>query len=276
MKPPFPYIGSKQRLLKRLVLPNIPEHVYYGEVFGGSAAVLLSKPISQIEVYNDINSEVVNFYRMLRESQDELTRLLLFTPYSREEYEKAFYISEEDSSLERARKFFVRARMGIAGLQNASTSFGMSVTLIRRNIPATCSRYLSSIDGFEEVTARLSKVQFENIDFRRFFRIYISKWNDTDPEQTFVYLDPPYIRNVPKEDINIMYQNDTYTEEDDDQLLELITKIYPSVRYMISHYDNEKYNQILHSWRKVCIEIKTTSARKSRNRSRVECIWMNF
>lgn len=276
MKPPFPYIGSKQRLLKRLVLPNIPEHVYYGEVFGGSAAVLLSKPISQIEVYNDINSEVVNFYRMLRENQNELTRLLLFTPYSREEYEKAFYISEEDSSLERARKFFVRARMGIAGLQNASTSFGMSVTLIRRNIPATCSRYLSSIDGFEEVAARLSKVQFENIDFRRFFRIYISKWNDTDPEQTFVYLDPPYIRNVPKEDINIMYQNDTYTEEDDDQLLELITKIYPSVRYMISHYDNEKYNQILHSWRKVCIEIKTTSARKSRNRSRVECIWMNF
>ena len=174
MKPPFAYVGNKQRFLKHII-PRIPPHKYYGEVFGGSGAVLLSKSISEMEVYNDLDSEVVNFYKVLRERPDELRRLICLTPYSREEYLNSHY--KIDNDLERARRFFIRARMGISGLQNAKTSFGMSVTLLRRNMPATCSRYLSAIEGLEEVVVRLSKVQFENIDFRRFFKIYIRKWN---------------------------------------------------------------------------------------------------
>lgn len=157
MKPPFTYVGNKQRFLK-YIIPRIPLHKYYGEVFGGSGSVLLSKPISEMEVYNDLDSEVVNFYRVLRENPDELRRLICLTPYSREEYLNSHY--SVDDNLERARRFFIRARMGMSGFQDAKRSFGMSVTLLRRNMPATCSRYLSSIEGLEEVAVRLSKVQY--------------------------------------------------------------------------------------------------------------------
>jgi len=90
LMPPFPWMGGKVWLAKRLA-ENLPQHHTYVEVFGGAAALLLAKPPSPVEVYNDIDSGLVNFFRVLRDEEKfkRFMRMVTLTPYSREEYNAA-------------------------------------------------------------------------------------------------------------------------------------------------------------------------------------------
>ena len=91
----FSWYGGKYSHLNWL-LPLLPEAHHYCEPFGGSAAVLLNRKPSPIETYNDLDGEVVNFFRVLREEGDALIDSILFTPYSREEYVKAVTEPKEE------------------------------------------------------------------------------------------------------------------------------------------------------------------------------------
>lgn len=104
-RPLLRYFGAKWRLAS-WIISHFPDHQLYCEPFGGSAGVLLRKPISSFEVYNDLDGDVVNFFRCLRDHPKELQRLIDLTPYSREEYEAAFQ-SRGGEPLERARRYFV-------------------------------------------------------------------------------------------------------------------------------------------------------------------------
>mgnify|MGYP001393669852 CR=1 FL=1 len=106
----FGWYGGKYSHLDWL-LPLLPEAHHYCEPFAGSAAVLLNRPPSPVETYNDLDGEVVNFFRVLRGQKDALIEAIGLTPFSREEFSEAVSPSEETlSDLERARRFFVRAR----------------------------------------------------------------------------------------------------------------------------------------------------------------------
>ena len=103
----FSWYGGKYNHLNWL-LPLLPEAHHYCEPFAGSAAVLLNRAPSSVETYNDLDGEVVNFFRVLREEGDALTEAISLTPYSREEYVKAVTEPTENlSNLERARLFYV-------------------------------------------------------------------------------------------------------------------------------------------------------------------------
>jgi len=107
----FGWYGGKYSHLNWLS-PLLPQTTHYCEPFGGSAAVLLNREPSPIETYNDIDSEVVNFFRVLREEQEALIQAIGLTPFSREEFELAISPPAQGiSDLERARRFFVRARL---------------------------------------------------------------------------------------------------------------------------------------------------------------------
>ena len=160
----FGWYGGKFSHLDWL-LPLLPPATHYCEPLGGSAAVLLNRKPSPIETYNDIDGEIVNFFRVLREQQEALIKAIGLTPFSREEFEIA--ISEptdELSGLERARRFYVRARQVRTGLaQTASNGRWAHCRLTSRaGMAGAVSRWLGSVEGLPEIAQRLLRVQIEN------------------------------------------------------------------------------------------------------------------
>src|SRR3989304_1550064 len=159
----FGWYGGKFSHLSWL-LPLLPECHHYCEPFGGSAAVLLNREPSPVETYNDIDGEVVNFFRVLREHKDKLIEAIGLTPFSREEFYLALSSDDTISDLERARRFFIRARQARTGLaQTASLGRWANCKLTTRGgMSGAVSRWLGSVEGLAQVAERLLRVQIEN------------------------------------------------------------------------------------------------------------------
>ena len=117
----FGYYGGKFSHLD-FILPLLPSsYPLYCEPFGGSAAVLINRKPAEVETYNDVDSEVANFFACLRKRGEELIRLISLTPFSREELVEALTARKNLSDMERARRFFVRARQTRTGLAQTSS-----------------------------------------------------------------------------------------------------------------------------------------------------------
>ena len=183
----FGWYGGKFSHLDWL-LPLLPQTKHYCEPFGGSAAVLLNREPSPVETYNDLDGEVVNFFRVLRTQKDALIEAIGLTPFSREEFELAISPNNQElSDLERARRFFVRARQVRTGLaQTASTGrWAHCLLTSRAGMAGAVSRWLGSVEGLPEIAQRLLRVQIEHDPAIEVIKRY-------DSEETLFYLDPPY------------------------------------------------------------------------------------
>src|SRR2546423_12587736 len=140
----FGYYGGKFSHLD-FILPLLPTHFkHYCEVFGGSAAVLINRPPAPIETYNDLDGEVVNFFECLRDNGKELVRLISLTPFSRVELVNALSPAAGVTKLERARRFFVRARQTRTGLAQTSSEgrWAHCVLTSRAEMAGAVSRWL--------------------------------------------------------------------------------------------------------------------------------------
>src|SRR5438128_10681220 len=132
----FGYFGSKLRIAAKLC-DHLPPHNAWVELFCGSAAMTLAKKPAQIEIINDINGEIVNFYRQLRENLKELRKLIRLTPYARAEFELSRNPEANISDIERARRFFVAAMMAINGsFGDDAGGFSFSNSYTRRGMEA--------------------------------------------------------------------------------------------------------------------------------------------
>lgn len=180
-RPALRYHGGKWNLAPWLI-SLFPRHDIYVEPFGGAASVLLRKPRSRIEVYNDLDNEVVELFQILRDPalSLDLIRLLELTPFGREEFEQAYECA--DSPLERSRRLVVRSFSGFGShSHNAANSNGFrwhpskSYAAEFANLPAC----------LQAVTARLRGVTIEN---QRADRLIAQQ----DTPETFFFLDPPY------------------------------------------------------------------------------------
>ncbi|MFH1730888.1 MAG: DNA adenine methylase [Planctomycetota bacterium] len=183
----FGWYGGKFSHLEWL-LPLLPECHHYCEPFGGSAAVLLNRLPSPVETYNDLDGEVVNFFRVLRNQTNKLLKAIALTPFSREEFFVACAVNGEKlSELERARRFFIRARQVRTGLaQTASLGrWANCRTTSRSGMSGVVSRWLGSVEGLPGIAERLMRVQIENRPATEVIGLY-------DDETTFFYCDPPY------------------------------------------------------------------------------------
>ena len=184
---PFGWYGGKFNHLDWL-LPRLPEAHHYCEPFGGSGAVLLNRLPSPVETYNDLDGEVVNFFRVLREQKDELITQIALTPFSREEYFLAVSdCPKETSPLQRALSFFIRARQSRSGLaQTASLGrWANCKNTSRAGMSGVVSRWLGSVEGLPDIAFRLLRVQIENRPATDVIDLY-------DDEGTLFYCDPPY------------------------------------------------------------------------------------
>jgi DNA adenine methylase len=261
---PFGYYGAKQRLSSR-ILAKLPPHNAWVEAFCGSAALTLAKQPAQIEVLNDIDGEVVNFFRQLRDNSSRLCRALRFTPYAREELRLARLSEDKLTDLERARRFFVASMMAINGtFGKALGGFSFSNSYTRRGMEARVSRWKSMPDYLEVVAERLSQVRIENKDAIELFQ------NFSKRPATLVYLDPPYLGDRERG-----YEHDQCSAKYHERLLRSVSK--GKCMVFLSGYENDLYNDYLtaaNGWHKRRIET-ATRGHNGKDSKRQEIVWHN-
>ncbi len=259
----FGWYGGKFNHLNWL-LPLLPQTTHYCEPFAGSAAVLLNRVPSPVETYNDIDGEVVNFFRVLRDQQEDLIRAIGLTPFAREELKIAVEEPIDDlSELERARRFFVRARQVRTGLaQTASAGRWAHCKLTSRaGMAGAVSRWLGSVEGLSEIVQRLLRVQIENATAIEVIQRY-------DSEETLFYCDPPYPHDS-RGDIHAYGYE--MTDDDHRELAEVLTNIKGKVA--LSGYRCALLDKLYKDWN--CIESPSKQC-LSVKQPRTEILWTNY
>lgn len=259
----FGWYGGKFSHLEWL-LPLLPQTPYYCEPFAGSGAVLLNRPPSGVETYNDLDGEVVNFFRVLREYPKELQKQMALTPFSREEFAQACKLDPKLSSLERARRFYVRARQVRTGLaQTASIGRWANCTnTIRAGMSGVVSRWLGAVEHLPDIALRLLRVQIENRPAVECIRLYDSK-------DTLFYCDPPYIHETRGDSKAYAFE---MTNEQHAELADALNAA--KGRVALSNYDCSLMENLYPSkrWQKFNFE-KTNHSTKG---IRTETLWVNY
>ena len=260
----FGYFGSKQGLALN-ILRHLPPHNCWVELFGGALAVTMAKTPAPIEVVNDLDDQVVNVFRQLRDSAEELIDLVELTPYAREELSSARCVQGGDGDLERARKFLVQAMMSVNGVMAGNKGgFSMSDTYTRGAREARVNRWRNYPDRLKMVTNRLRDVRIEKRDGVEMLAGFSNK------PATLVYIDPPYLT-----DRSASYNVDARDQEFHERLLS--QALLCRCMILISGYTSETYTQLLEKrgrWRRVEIRA-TTRGTTGRTIARQEVLWMN-
>lgn len=259
----FGWYGGKFSHLSWL-LPLLPAARHYCEPFGGSAAVLLNREPAPVETYNDLDSEMVNFFRVLRDQKDALVEAIGLTPFSREEFELAISDPAESlSELERARRFFVRARQVRTGLAQTASSGRWANCLLtsRAGMAGAVSRWLGSVDGLPEIAARLLRVQIENAAALEVIQRY-------DSSETLFYCDPPY----PHESRG---DSKAYAFEMTDQQHRALASALHAIKgkAAVSGYHSSLMDSLYGDWH--CIEAPARTVHSVKQK-RVEVLWTNY
>lgn len=264
-RPVLRYLGGKFRLAP-WIIGFFPSHRVYVEPFGGAASVLLRKPRSMGECYNDLDGEVVNLFRVLRDSamSAELCRQIVMTPFSREEYDDAFMSS--DDAVERARRLIVRSYMGHGSSSAVSAkSTGFRASLVNRGGALPAGEWPTLPAALEAVTKRLEGVLIEQ---RPALQV-IDRYDEPD---ALIYLDPPYVTETRSQKRRggkpFHAYNHEMSDQDHAELLERICDCRAAV--VLSGYPNDHYDRVLTGWRRHQIDAHADGAL-----DRTEVVWIN-
>jgi len=258
----FGWYGGKYNHLDWL-LPLLPNSTHFCDVFGGSAAVLLNRELSPVETYNDLDGELVNFFRVLREQQEQLIEKIGLTPFSREELRTAVSNEQGLSDLERARRFLVRARQTRTGLAQTSSEGRRAHCKLtsRAGMAGAVSRWLGSVEGLAEVAQRLLRVQIENAPAIEVIQRY-------DSEETFFYCDPPYPHESRGDKKAYAYE---MTESEHRELAEVLRHVKGQVA--LSGYHCDLTDHLYADWQYIDAPAKYCHSVKQ---LRTESLWFNY
>jgi len=265
MKPTRPlmrYHGGKWRLAEWLI-SHFPPHEVYVEPFGGAASVLLQKERSYSEVYNDLDSGIVNVFRVLQDPQmrESLMQKLYFTPYAREEFELAYV--DTDDMVESARRTIIRAQMGFGsgGATKGTTGFRRDTV---RKYSTAMMNWTQYLDALPPIVERMIGVQIEN-------RPALDVIRTNDRPEVLFYVDPPYMHSTRVMDGTTRYYRHEMTEDDHAELLDCLKNVVGMV--ILNGYPSEMYESSLSGWTR---REKQSRASASRGTSmRTEVIWIN-
>lgn len=253
VRPALRYRGGKWRTAP-WIIAHLPAHVCYVEPFMGACSVLFQKEPSRFEIVNDLDGDLVNFFRVLRERGDELEHMISLTPWSREEYQAA-YIHTEDP-LERARRFYVRCQQG-RGRTGHKSGWGYQFNGHgwHSDKPAKFKTWAHMAPIIE----RLQLVQIENQPAVECIRRY-------DTPETLFYCDPPYV---------IATRSDAprlYAHEMNDAQHEELASVLQGVQGMVvlSGYPGDLYRRLFRGWMHL-----TTQAGAERTKLKIEGLWLN-
>lgn len=236
--PALRYYGAKFRI-GRKIADLLPTHVTYVEPFGGAAGVLLKKPVSTVEVYNDLDGRVVNFFRILRKDAKALARAVSLTPYSRSEFDDSFDRSEDP--MEDARRFFTCSWQSFGG-PNRSTGWKIQVAPWNNSRANQCKEWRSACRNLLRVAKRFRTVQVEHYDALK----VITRFDSPD---TVFYCDPPY----PASTRNSRWCQSGYAHEFTSQDHVHLANLLSSIQGMalVSTYPNALYEDLFSEWRRI-------------------------
>lgn len=259
MKPPMPYLGGKITLASQIVA-LLGDHEHYVEPYGGSLAVLLAKQRAPMETVNDLDGDLMLFWRVLRDRPNELARVCALTPHSRAEHAAAYSVDGADE-LERARRVWVQLTQGRAGVRSrtgwrhyvnpAGSSLGM---------PGYLAGYVERV---APAAARLAGVSLECRDALEVIASY-----GRDP-RVLLYVDPPYLRSTRRSG---GYLRDMPSETEHRKLSEALHSCRAAV--VVSGYPSSLYDRDLYvGWERYTFAANTGQG--GAWAARTEVVWSN-
>ena len=241
------------------VISHFPEHRSYLEPFFGSGAVLFTKSRSAIETVNDIDGDVVNLFDWIRKDPARLAHAIRFTPYARDEYDRAWAAQyTETDNFRRAVNFYIRMMMG-HGFRTTGEKVGWKNDVQGREAAYAAKCWAKTPEVIIQAAERLRGVQIENRPAVELIRRF-------NYQNVLIYADPPYMLGTRQ---NRKQYRHEMTDDDHMELLEAIKAHRgPAI---ISGYDSDLYNRELKGWYKDGRTSFTQTASKRR-----EILWMNF
>lgn len=254
-RPVLRWHGGKW-MLAPWIISHFPAHRVYTETFGGAASVLMRKPRSYAEIYNDLDGDVVNLFRVLRSDRArDLIAALRLTPFAREEFEGAYFQSADE--IERARALVIRSFMGFGSNgHNKKTGFRANSN---RSGSTPAHDWVNLPDSLATVVDRLAGVIIEQ-------RPAIDVIAQHDCADALHFVDPPYLKSS-RADAGNDYAHEM-TDGDHAHLLEFLKTLKGAV--VLCGYPSELYDQQLDDW--LCLE---RAARADGAKARTECLWLN-
>jgi DNA adenine methylase len=257
MKTPISYYGGKQKLCK-LILELIPPHTLYGEPFTGGAAVFFSKLPSDVEVLNDTNKELINFYRVTQNHFLDVEKIIKATLHSRRLFEDAKTVYSNPhlfDEIRRAWAVWVLSSQGFSSMLDGTWGYDKISN-------TTTQKINNKRDLFtERLAIRLQNVQLECAD-----ALYIIQSRDT--ENSFFYCDPPYFNS------NCGHY-DGYSEKDFESLLQLLSCI--KGKFLLSSYPGDLLASFVkkHRWSQRSVE-QRVSVNKGYGKKKIEVLTANY
>ena len=250
----MPYVGGKQTMANQIVSLMAP-HDHYIEPFFGGGSVLMAKPPSMLETVNDLDGDLVTFWRMLRDHPKDLAWVCAMTPHSRAEHRAAQDLTD-CGDLERARRVWVQLTQGRAA-RLTRTGWRYVVTeAAKQSLPDYLDGYLGRL---LDAAARLRGVSLECRDGLALINTY-------DAPRTCFYVDPPYLGSTRGR--NTLYAREMPNADEHARLLDALLACRGQV--ILSGYASPLYDEALTTWERIEV-----GARDQASRDRVEVLWTN-
>lgn len=259
LKTPISYYGGKQNLLKRII-PIIPDHNLYCEPFIGGGAVFWAKEKSPVEVINDTNRELINFYEVCQNEFVDLEKKIRISLHSRSLHHDAKVINENPhmfDRLDRAWAVWVLSAQSFSSMLDGSWGYD-----VKKN--TTSKKITGKRDSFtEDLSIRLQNVQIECTDALRII-------NSRDRDDSFFYLDPPYFNSD-------CGHYDGYSKDDFEALLRIVSGI--KGKFLMSSYPSDLLSDYTkqNGWHTVKIEQTVSVAnRNGKPKKKIEVLTANY
>jgi DNA adenine methylase len=261
VKSPIQYFGSKANIADRLI-EMMPAHRGYIEPFAGSLSVLLAKPAAKIEVVNDLDENLMTFWRVLRDRPDDLIRVAELTPHSRAELEAAAALDADDE-LERARQVWVMLTQG------RSRTMKRTGWRFFADPNGTSSSFMTYMDAYRSrLGDAFERIREVSLECRPALDV-IAQYG-AFPEN-LLYVDPPYLYSTRSTRAGNRYTHELGSADEHTALAAALHECKASV--MISGYPAPEYLELYGDWNYVGIAARSDNAL---NRDRVEGVWMNY
>ncbi len=259
MKTPLSYYGGKKKLVPKII-PLIPDHTLYCEPFIGGGAVFFAKDKSEIEVLNDTNKELINFYSVLKNRYVELEKMVSVTLHSRTAHKDAATVYENPhlfQEVKRAWAVWVLSSQSFSAMLDGSWGYDKTRNTTTKKISNKRNEFS------EQYAVRLQNVQLECAD-----ALYVIK--SRDGADTFFYCDPPYIGSD-------MGHYDGYSLQDFENLLKALSKV--KGRFILSHYPHDLLKQFTTRFKwhsKVFEQGVSVAAKQGYQKRKWEVLTANF
>lgn len=241
-------------MLADWIISNFPEHRIYVEPFGGGASVLLRKPRSYAEIYNDMDGEIVNLFRVMRDMGAELKEKLILTPFAKDEFTNSY--KPTNDPLEQARRTISRSFMGFgSNSHNKKTGFRSNAN---RAGTTPAHDWTNYPEKMADIIDRLKGVVIENSDALKIMQQH-------DSPETLHYVDPPYVLATRDKGSDYRFE---MNDDDHRALADGLKKLTGTV--ILSGYRCDLYDELYSEWARIDRKAHADGAR-----ARVESLWLS-